>query len=48
MPQNIPFSNYQDISIAEFLAKLGYHPVKKAGKELFYHSMLRDTPRITP
>ena len=48
MSQNIRFNNYQDISIAEFLAKLGYHPVKKSGKELFYHSMLRDTPRITP
>lgn len=48
MASNTRFSNYQDISIAEFLARLGYHPVKKSGKELFYHSMLRDTPGITP
>lgn len=48
MASNTRFSNYQDISIAEFLAKLGYHPVKKSGKELFYHSMLRKTAGITP
>lgn len=48
MASNTPFSNYQDISIAEFLARLGYYPVKKSGKELFYHSMLRVTAGHTP
>lgn len=40
--------DFRDLSIVEFLAKLGHHPVKKSGKELFYHSMLRETTGSTP
>src|SRR5690606_14381030 len=36
------------IPISDFLARLGYHPVRKSGKELFYHSMLRETKQNTP
>ncbi len=38
----------REIPISEFLARLGHHPVRKSGKELFYHSMLRETKKDTP
>ncbi|QIH35890.1 toprim domain-containing protein [Sphingobacterium sp. DR205] len=47
-------SNYilrQDLegrSIVDFLGRLGYFPVKKSGREFFYHSMLRETGKNTP
>lgn len=38
----------EQISLVDFLARLGHQPVKKSGKEHLYHSMLRDTARNTP
>lgn len=38
----------RELSIADFLARLGHRPVRKSGKELFYHSMLRETKQDTP
>jgi DNA primase len=32
----------EQVSPVEFLARLGYHPAYKSGKEVFYLSMLRD------
>lgn len=38
----------EDRSIVDFLGRLGYFPVKKSGREFFYHSMLRETGKNTP
>lgn len=48
MPNLVNADDFRDLSIADFLGKLGHHPVKKSGKELFYHSMLRKTEGNTP
>jgi hypothetical protein len=48
MQNYVDVSTLKDISIVDFLARLGHHPVKKTGKEHFYHSMLRDTKKNTP
>ena len=48
MSKFIDISTLQDYSIVEFLARLGHHPVKKAGRDHFYHSMLRETGQNTP
>ncbi len=48
MPEYVDVSTLEDISIVDFLARLGHHPVRKTGKEHFYHSMLRDTKKDTP
>lgn len=48
MPEYVDVSTLENISIVDFLARLGHHPVKKSGKEHFYHSMLRDTKKETP
>ncbi|KAA8476860.1 Toprim domain-containing protein [Arcticibacter tournemirensis] len=48
MPKYVDVSTLADISIVDFLARLGHHPVRKTGKEHFYHSMLRDTKKDTP
>jgi len=48
MSKFVDISKLQDISIVEFLARLGHHPVRKSGKEQFYHSMLRETKKQTP
>ncbi|MFD1771347.1 toprim domain-containing protein [Sphingobacterium suaedae] len=48
MSKLINTDDFRDLSIVDFLAKLGHYPVKKSGKEVFYHSMLRDTRGITP
>lgn len=44
----IDVSTMEGISIVDFLARLGHHPVRKTGKEHFYHSMLRETKKNTP
>ncbi len=38
----------EEQSIVDFLGRLGYFPVKKSGREFFYHSMLRETGKNTP
>lgn len=38
----------EEQSIVDFLGRLGYFPVKKSGREFFYHSMLRETSKNTP
>lgn len=48
MPEYVDVSTLADISIVDFLARLGHHPVRKTGKEHFYHSMLRETKKDTP
>lgn len=48
MPNYIDVATLKDISIVNFLARLGHHPVRKTGKEHFYHSMLRETKKDTP
>lgn len=48
MSTYVNIDEFQNIRISDFLAALGHYPVKKSGKELFYHSMLRQTTRSTP
>jgi len=48
MSKFIDISKLQEFSIVEFLARLGFHAVRKFGKEHFYHSMLRETKKQTP
>lgn len=48
MPSFIDISALQEFSIVEFLARLGHQPVRKIGRDHFYHSMLRETQRNTP
>ncbi len=48
MSKFIDISALQDFSIVEFLARLGHHPVRKTGRDHFYHSMLRETGQNTP
>ena len=48
MSTYVHIDEFQHIRISDFLASLGHYPVKKSGKELFYHSMLRQTSRSTP
>lgn len=44
----IDMSTMENISIVDFLSRLGHHPVKKSGREFFFHSMLRETKKDTP
>src|SRR5690606_37256510 len=48
MSTYVNIEEFQNIRISDFLAALGHYPVKKSGKELFYHSMLRQTSQSTP
>lgn len=48
MSHYVDVKQLEDFSIVEFLARLGYHPVRKSGKNHFYHSMLRQTGKNTP
>ncbi|WP_199120328.1 toprim domain-containing protein [Pedobacter sp. ASV28] len=48
MQSFVDVSTLKDISIVDFLARLGHHPIRKTGKEHFYHSMLRETKKNTP
>lgn len=48
MSRFVNMDDLREIPISDFLARLGHHPVRKSGKELFYHSMLRETKRDTP
>ncbi|WP_082435099.1 toprim domain-containing protein [Pedobacter sp. Hv1] len=48
MSKFIAVADLQELSIVDFLARLGHQSVKKTGKEHFYHSMLRETKRDTP
>jgi hypothetical protein len=48
MTEFIDMSTLENISIVDFLSRLGHHPVKKSGREFFYHSMLRETKKDTP
>ena len=48
MSTYVNIEEFQNIRISDFLAALGHFPVKKSGKELFYHSMLRETSHSTP
>lgn len=48
MPGYIDKNEIEKLSIVDFLAKLGHQPIKKSGREYFYHSMLRETTRNTP
>ncbi|WP_185218078.1 toprim domain-containing protein [Sphingobacterium mizutaii] len=48
MSKFIDQKDFEHVSIVDFLAKLGYFPEKKLGREYFYHSMLRDTAKNTP
>lgn len=48
MKQYIDRKNVEGLSIVDFLGRLGYFPVKKSGREYFYHSMLRETGKNTP
>ncbi|RZJ92794.1 MAG: hypothetical protein EOO20_00315 [Chryseobacterium sp.] len=48
MSKFIAVADLQELSIVDFLARLGHQPVKKTGKEHFYHSMLRETKKDTP
>lgn len=48
MSTYVNIDEFRDIRISDFLASLGHHPVSKSGKELFYHSMLRQTNLNTP
>ncbi|WP_313269589.1 toprim domain-containing protein [Sphingobacterium sp.] len=48
MTNYIDRKNFEGLSIVDFLGRLGYFPVKKSGREFFYHSMLRETGKNTP
>src|SRR5690606_25207959 len=48
MSKYVNVDDLREIPISDFLARLGHHPVRKMGKELFYHSMLRETKQDTP
>ncbi|MCA5004053.1 toprim domain-containing protein [Sphingobacterium bovistauri] len=48
MSSYVNIEDFRDVRISDFLATLGHYPVKKSGKELFYHSMLRETKQSTP
>lgn len=48
MSKFIAVADLQELSIVDFLARLGHQPVKKTGREHFYHSMLRETKKDTP
>jgi len=48
MSKYVNVDDLREIPISDFLARLGHHPVRKSGKELFYHSMLRETKQDTP
>ena len=48
MSKYVNMDDLRELSIVDFLARLGHQPVRKSGKELFYHSMLRDTEKNTP
>lgn len=48
MAKYVDVSTLAEISILDFLARLGHHPVRKTGKDHFYHSMLRETKKNTP
>ena len=48
MKNYINMEHIKSIRISDFLAALGHYPIKKSGKELFYHSMLRETAKNTP
>ena len=48
MTNYIDRKNVEGLSIVDFLGRLGYFPVKKSGREFFYHSMLRETGKNTP
>ncbi|NQD69995.1 toprim domain-containing protein [Sphingobacterium shayense] len=48
MQTQLDLNELENISIADFLARLGHYPQHKSGKEYFYHSMIRDTPGNTP
>jgi len=44
----LDMSTLENISIVDFLSRLGHQPVRKIGREHFYHSMLRETKKDTP
>ena len=48
MKTQIDLTELENISLIDFLARLGHYPQHKSGKEYFYHSMIRDTPGNTP
>lgn len=48
MTNYIDRKDIEGLSIVDFLGRLGYFPVKKSGREFFYHSMLRETGKKTP
>lgn len=48
MTYYIDRKSVEGLSIVDFLGRLGYFPVKKSGREFFYHSMLRETGKNTP
>jgi len=48
MTNYIDRKSVEGLSIVDFLSRLGYFPVKKSGREFFYHSMLRETGKNTP
>lgn len=48
MANYIDRKNVEGLSIVDFLGRMGYFPVKKSGREFFYHSMLRETGKNTP
>lgn len=48
MSKFVNMDDLRELSIADFLSRLGHNPEKKSGKELFYHSMLRKTKLATP
>jgi len=48
MPKYIAVADLQELSIVDFLARLGHQPIRKTGKEHFYHSMLRETKKDSP
>ncbi|QQD14388.1 toprim domain-containing protein [Sphingobacterium sp. UDSM-2020] len=48
MSKYVNVDDLREVPISDFLARLGHHPVRRSGKELFYHSMLRETRQDTP
>lgn len=48
MKNYIDRKSVEGLSIVDFLGRLGYFPVKKSGREFFYHIMLRETGKNTP
>jgi len=48
MSKYVNVDDLREIAISDFLARLGHYPVRRSGKELFYHSMLRETKQDTP